>query len=200
MEIFHNLIDKVFSNSYVFDRFRDLVHSNYKGEKRIILKYFDKNRLTLDFGCGAGQFSVLFNPNKYYGVDTDKKYVKFSKEKRKGNFSIIKESPPYNFNKNYFDQVLISAVIHHIDDNNLKIISKELKRILKTNGRLMIVDHFRKENQGNLICKGLIFLDRGRYFRDLNQTIKVFSKEFKVEKTEIFKNGPYKDYILILSK
>ena len=200
MKIFHNLIDKVFSNSYVFDRFRNLVHNNYKSEKRMILKHFDKDRLTLDFGCGAGQFSVLFKSKNYYGVDTYKKYIKFSREKRKGNFSIIKKFPPYDFNKNYFDQVLISAVIHHIDDGNLKIISKELKRILKTNGRLMIVDHFRRENQRNLICKGLIFLDRGRYFRDLNQTIKVFSKEFKVEKTEIFKNGPYKDYILILSK
>ena len=198
--IIYSITDSIFSNSYIFDKFRNIVHNNFNDEKKIISKYLKKDKKTLDFGCGAGQFSVLFKPKTYYGVDTDIKYIKFCKTNRKGNFFLIKSSPPYNFNKNYFDQILVSSVIHHINDKTLIIILKELRRILKNNGELMIIDHFRKKHQHNLLCKVLINLDRGKYFRDLKEVINSDNRYFKVKKIELFKNSVYRDYALILSK
>lgn len=196
----YNITDLIFSNSRIFDKFRNFVHSNFKDEKKIISKNFDKNKLTLDFGCGAGQLSGLFNSNKYYGADTDVKYVRFCNSNHKGKFLVIKNSPPYNFKPKYFEQILISSVIHHIDNKNLSMIAKEIKRILKDNGELMIVDHFTKKNQKNLICKMLINLDRGKYFRDLDQVKDLFSKYFKVKNVKLFKNSVYDDYMIIFSK
>lgn len=196
----YNIIDLIFSNSQVFDRFRSLIHNNFKDEKKVISKYFDKDKLTLDFGCGAGQFSILFNPGMYYGVDTDIKYIKFCKKKYKGKFLVINNLPPYNFKSKFFEQILISSVIHHTDNKTLIKILKELKRILKKSGKLMITDHFVKEKQRNIFCKLLIYLDRGKYFRNPEKVIELFSKDFKVKKLKLFKNDMYKDYMLILSK
>ena len=100
--LIYKITDLIFSNSSIFDKFRNIVHNNFKDEKTIISRNFDKNKLTLDFGCGAGQFSVLFNPEKYHGVDTDPKYIKFCKNKHSGKFSAINNLPPYNFKNNHF--------------------------------------------------------------------------------------------------
>ena len=196
----NKIVDLIFSNSSIFDKFRNFVHDDYKNEKRVISENFSKDKKTLDFGCGIGQFSALFDSQGYYGVDTDIKYINFCRKNQNGNFSLIKTSPPYNFNNGYFDQMLLSAVIHHIDDKKLIEISRELKRILKQNGKLMVIDHFTKENQRRPLCRFLIRLDRGRYFRNPEEALKLFSKYFKLEKTITFSNGPYKDYVLVLKK
>src|SRR3989344_5964946 len=104
------------------------------------------------------------------------------------------------FKNEHFTQVLISAVVHHIDNETLEAISRELRRILSKNGEIMIIDHFVRKKQKNLLCKFLIDLDRGSFFRNPKEVIEIFSKDFKVKKMKNFKNGPYKDYFLILKK
>ena len=193
-------IDKVFENSEIFDRFRSILHNNYLDEKKILLKNLDKDKKTLDFGCGSGQFSVIFNPKNYYGADTSMKYIRFCKDKRRGNFILIKESPPYSFRSNYFDQIFISAVVHHLDDKTIRIIFKELYRILNKKGKIIVVDHFIISEQKNIFCKLLINLDRGDYFRNPENLTFLFSDRFKIKKLENFKNTIYKDYILVLNK
>jgi SAM-dependent methyltransferase len=194
------IMDLIFNNSRIFDKIRSRIHDDYKDEKKIISENFKKEKITLDFGCGIGQFSKLFNSKNYHGCDTDEVYINFCKNNHKGNFHTIKENPPYNFKSKYFDQILISAVIHHIDDKHLIEISKELRRILKDNGELIIIDHFTRKYQRNIFCKFLINLDRGDCFRNPKKLMKIFSNEFKVKKLETFRNGPYKDYLLILIK
>ena len=196
----YEITDIIFSNSQIFDKFRNFVHNNFKDEKNIVKKYFNKDKLTLDFGCGAGQFSELFNPNNYYGIDTDIRYIKFCKNSRKGNFSLISNPPHYNFKSKFFEQILISAVIHHINDKTLFSILKDLKRNLKDNGKIIIIDHFTKKHQKNILCRFLINLDRGNNFRNLNEIMSICSKHFKIKKSELFKNSLYEDYALILGK
>src|SRR3989344_7048300 len=183
------IMDFIFNNSKTFDKIRSIIHNNYIDEKNIISKNLKNDKTTLDFGCGIGQFSVIFNSKKYHGVDTDLGYIKFCRGNHKGNFHVIKKTP-YNFIEKYFDQILVSAVIHHINKKTLNNILKEFKRILKDDGKLIIIDHYIKKHQKSIFCKLLINLDRGGYFRDPKEVIKIFSKEFKIKKIKSFKNGP----------
>ena len=194
------IMDIVFTSGKLFDRLRNIIHNSFKEQKELILQNFSRTANTLDFGCGAAPFSVIFNPEYYYGVDMDEKYIMFCKRNRNGNFSLIKDSPPYDFNDGFFDQILISAVVHHLDDATLLLIGHELNRLLSQNGRLIIIDPFTRKNQKSLLCKILISLDRGHNFRDPDTTINILSKIFNLNKKHFFKNGPYKFYMLLFTK
>ena len=174
------IIDFIFNNSKIFDKIRKWIHDGYKDEKKMISSNLERNKTTLDFGCGIGQFSIMFNPSDYYGVDLDSKYIEFCKKNRKGNFHSIKDLPPYQFKEKFFNQIFVSAVIHHIDKETLKIISKEFRRILKKDGKLVIIDHYAIKNQKNLFCKLLINIDRGHHFRNPEEVIRIFSEEFRL--------------------
>lgn len=103
----------------------------------------------LDVGCGNGKFAItmgeLLNLKKddIYGVDLDN----FSEQKDWGrdkftNKFIFKElqfDKPYPFEDNYFDLITIKMVLHHV--TNLDFTLKELVRIMKINGSLIVVEH-----------------------------------------------------------
>jgi demethylmenaquinone methyltransferase/2-methoxy-6-polyprenyl-1,4-benzoquinol methylase len=45
-----------------------------------------------------------------------------------------------NFDNEFFDIVMLSSILHHIDENVAKNCFKEIHRVLKKNGRWVIVD------------------------------------------------------------
>ena len=194
------VMDVVFASGKLFDRLRNLIHNNFKEQKELISQDFSRTANTLDFGCGAAPFSVMFDPKFYYGIDMDEKYIMFCKKNRNGNFFVIKDSPPYDFKGGFFDQILVSAVVHHLNDSTLFSICNEFNRLLSKNGQFMIMDPFTRKNQKSLLCKILISLDRGHNFRDPDETIALVSKFFNLKKKHFFKNGPYKFYMLIFTK
>ena len=103
----------------------------------------------LDVGCGNGKFAItmgeLLNLKKddIYGVDLDN----FSEQKDWGRdkftdkfiFKELQFDKPYPFEDNYFDLITIKMVLHHV--TNLDFTLKELVRIMKINGSLIVVEH-----------------------------------------------------------
>ncbi len=47
-----------------------------------IKKNINKKKYVLDFGCGTGFFSKLFNSKKYLGVDININFVSVAKKKK----------------------------------------------------------------------------------------------------------------------
>ena len=95
-----------------------------------------KNGKLLDVGCGTGNF--LRKMKKYnmncYGVepnDFDKKNAK--KHKLKIFHGTLTQA---KYQENYFDLITINHVLEHV--NNPTRILKELRRILKPNGTIII--------------------------------------------------------------
>ncbi len=103
----------------------------------------------LDVGCGNGKFAItmgeLLNLKKddIYGVDLDN----FSEQKDWGRakfsdkfiFKELQYNKPYPFEDNYFDLITIKMVLHHV--TNFDFTLKELVRIMKINGSLIVVEH-----------------------------------------------------------
>lgn len=198
--LFVKPIDFFLKNAKFFNSFRKWIHDDFKIEKKLIKKEFSDNKKTLDFGCGVGQYSILFNSKNYFGADIDKSCIDFTKKERKGNFIHIKDSKKLNFKNNYFDQILVTHVTHHINDNIIKQTFKEFNRILKKNGKIMIIDHYPIKYQPNLICKFMIKVDRGKNFRNVEQLQKLFFPYFKILKKSLIKSSVYRDYALIINK
>ncbi|MBI2667162.1 class I SAM-dependent methyltransferase [Candidatus Woesearchaeota archaeon] len=190
------LIDFIFKRTSVFYHFRNFIHNNFKEEKKILRKEFDKDKKTLDFGCGIGQYSYLFND--YLGVDIDKDNIEFARNKFNRKFQVIENISDIKEKK--FDQVFSTMTLHHISDKELMIIFNEISKLLNKNGKLLIIDHIEVGLQKNPLGRFILMNDRGEYFRNVDKLKNLFDKYFRITKLYYYKTGPFRDYVLILNK
>lgn len=144
--------------------------------KNIMLDEFDLNdKAVLDFGCGIGSCSHMFKPENYIGVDCDYKRIQYAK----------KLHPDYKFyttNQNKLpmylkpvDYILIFSVLHHISSNHINDYLKEFRKILKTGGKILVIEPclFKKSYICNRFMK---FFDDGEYIRNTEQYLDLFHR------------------------
>ena len=97
----------------------------------------------LDIGCGTGAHLKLYQNEKcnIFGIDLSEAMLKVA-EKKLGNNANLKlcdaSNTPYSDNK--FDLILSSIVLHEMTQQVRVNVLKEAKRILKGDGRLLLID------------------------------------------------------------
>lgn len=103
-------------------------------------EYVKDGEKILDLGCGNGRLFELFkNRNvKYIGVDTSVEFIKRAKEKY-GDYFMVADAFNLPFSGDTFDSIWAIAFFHHIPLKQLRLkILKEIKRVLKKNGRIIM--------------------------------------------------------------
>ncbi len=195
------LIETLFRNQKLFDLFRFVVHGDFKFEKKLIVEEINLDAVAkvLDFGCGIGQYSTIFENKTYHGVDSDELCINYALKKFKGTF-VLSKSDSLPFANDFFDLILIINTFHHVSEKDLQKILCELKRVLNKSGKIFILDVERAASQPNIISKTMLKLDRGKFARDFAQIRPAFEKYFRVEKhgfvnTAIYK---YREYFAVL--
>lgn len=106
----------------------------------------------LDIGCGIGYFTIpaanILNQGKVIGLDIMSEIIDIAKEKAT-NISNIEfiTSEEYTFpvEDASIDYVFICTVLHEIEDKPRYF--KEIKRVLKPNAFLCIIDWEKKETE-----------------------------------------------------
>lgn len=90
----------------------------------------------LDFGCGTGgMLDELKDVAETYGCDTEQLAVEFCQKRGLKNITKL-ENNNIPYENNYFDIITSMDVLEHIEDD--KRAMSELKRILKSRGKLLI--------------------------------------------------------------
>lgn len=104
-----------------------------------------KGEKVLDFGCGRGEMIVqsAMAGCKATGVDYSPQAIALTKKAiAKNNLSSIKvflaKDSKLLFEKESFDVVFFLDVAEHLDDGQLKNALKEIRRVLKLDGRLIV--------------------------------------------------------------
>src|SRR3989344_6191385 len=100
---------------------------------------FQKNTkgIILDVGCGSGR-NILKN-KKYICLDLSENMLKYAKNNSKKIMFIRADATDLPIKDNSFDNVLYVAILHVIKGKNeRKNALKELRRIMKNNGRAII--------------------------------------------------------------
>lgn len=106
-------------------------------------KFELKNSEILDLGCGAGRHTLFFAEKglKVYALDESKLALNILNEKIKKKHKIkiiesdINEIP---FSNQFFDVVISTVVLHHGELEQIKSWFREIVRVLKFSGFLII--------------------------------------------------------------
>lgn len=177
INIFHNL----FKHPFIYDTLQTLTLS-YSFRKRIVKQHFvKKNAKILDIGCAtANVLSYLDENTEYYGFDTNDKCINHAKKKYKNQNFFCELFSEKNFEKlPNFDYVLLSAVAHHLSDEELITLLKLVSKKINDNSKVLIMDPFYSDK--NLSLRNFFaYIDRGKNVRKFDEYLHFFKKEFKI--------------------
>lgn len=195
------LKDFIFDIPWIFIGVRSLMQSGFKKEKKIIRENVPRDAKVLDFGCGTGQYAVLFDENSYYGVDIKGPSLEYAKRTFSNKtFLHFDDDFRVSLASDSFDWIICSAVIHHIPPSGETRFKSEIVRLLNKDGKILIIDIFPNAHQRTTLGRFLVSADRGKYPRMPEQTVRLFGEKMKSEKMQVIKAGPYLMYVLVLKK
>ena len=134
----------------IFD-IRDL----FKNPRRKIDKIdLQPGYTVLDYGCGTGSYSipaakVVGESGNIYAADIHPIAIEkvWNKAKKRGlnNITTILTDCETNLNENAIDRIILFDLFHNISDREKLL--KELHRVLKPDGKLVVDDHHMDEDE-----------------------------------------------------
>ncbi len=172
---------------YIYDRMIRPRFAVKKYIKNIIEDKFNfQHKSVLDFGCGTGSNSFMFDSDGYLGVDIDENAIEYAKRL----FSTYSFQTMRNnlipAQDESFDFVVILATIHHISDEAFELYTKEFSRVLREKGRIVVIEPclFSSTRFRNWFMKSV---DEGKYIRPQEQYLRLFEDTFDITIHKRFK-------------
>lgn len=177
------IVRRILEIPLIYDVFQCLVGS--KKRHRILKNEYIGNVAglkILELGCGTSDILECFEETcDYIGVDIDEDYIK-SARLRYSNKSFAKFicADVNDFARNCdekFDLILMTAVIHHISDDEVERCFESIKKLLKENGRFISFDCVYREGMSRFE-KFLVDIDRGQYVRTESEYVRLADKHW----------------------
>ena len=174
-------IRAILSNPYVYEFFQKIMGAT-KGRKKFISEFiapYPVNSI-LDIGCGPADILASLPDVTYYGFDISERYIKKARGAygSKGNFFAKHLTPDDIDTLPKFDLVLLTGVLHHVDDETGINIMKMAQDALKPKGRLITTDCCLVDGQ-NPLARFLINKDRGQNIKSEEGYLRLARSVFK---------------------
>lgn len=166
---------------------RKIVENNFKQEKKIISKYFSTKpgELVLDLGCGTGEFSPMFPRDGYVGIDISPANIEYASRHYQKKF-LVADGKRLPFADGYFSKVLVVGVFHHLSESDLEKVMSEIRRVLKPQGRLLVMEDTRCNNP---VITFLQSFDQGAFVRTGSAWKEIFFRGWNIEESFAFRSG-----------
>ena len=142
--------------------FRRVLEFNFVEERRVIkrelmpaatrVKRQGRAPIILDLGCGTGELAPGFlrAGYSYIGIDIEPERIEYARKTfRKGKFHVM-DATDLRYPDGYFDQILITGVLHHLSDEEVRRIVAEMKRVLRPEGLALVMEDIALRGSLNL--------------------------------------------------
>lgn len=120
-----------------------------KSPRKVTLDRIDENDRVLDVCTGTATNAIAIasqkKGTKVFGIDLSSNMLKVGREKiKKRNLLNVRlyqmDATKLKFKNNSFDKILISLVLHEVNEELASKILKEVKRVLKPDGEIIITE------------------------------------------------------------
>jgi SAM-dependent methyltransferase len=137
------------------------------------------NMSVLDIGCGPADVLEYFSVDRYIGIDLNPAYVATAERRfgDKGKFLVGDAAGIEVSESEKFDRVLALGLLHHLDDDEVRILAKSARRLLAAGGKFVSADPCYIPGQ-NPLARYLISKDKGRSIRALEAYRELLSPYF----------------------
>jgi len=146
---------------------------NFWSDLAFVADYVKDGDTVFDYGCGNGRLLEILSDKKieYVGVDVSQKLIDLAKAKypnQSESFSKIPSLASLAFPDNFFNRIISVAVFHHFPKKYAREMAKELFRITKPGGTVVVTawNLWQKKRRKNIFNFAAIFwkiFQIGRY-------------------------------------
>jgi len=141
------------------------------------------NSYTVEVGAGTGNWAHLLPPTAtYLWLDNDPQKLAGFRAKYPDGAALLCDVATLSLREKSVDYVLSFAVIHHLDDEQLKCFLAEVARVVRKG--LILLEPLQSE--GLLVSKLLWHYDRGSFPRDLASLREALEEHYHIDGTDEF--------------
>jgi ubiquinone/menaquinone biosynthesis C-methylase UbiE len=97
----------------------------------------------LDVGCGTGMHLAMYRKFecRLYGVDTSSSMLEIARTRLGENADLRQvDATELPYDTDFFDLILCMLVLHEMEDNVRGEVLEEMKRVVKQDGRILLID------------------------------------------------------------
>jgi SAM-dependent methyltransferase len=158
----------------------------------------------LDVGCGPASILDYLPPLNYTGIDLNEKHIVYARERYadRGRFMVGDAGKDLKQEEGSFDLINVSALLHHISDEEARTLFRSLKPLLKSGGRIVTFDNVWLPNQ-RAIVKFINKMDSGLNIRTPEEYLKLldgFGFEAQTHTYHDLLRIPYDHFIMVVRK
>ena len=178
-----------------FSHLYPLVDIFLKPQKRKLFQEINNlpSGYLLEIGIGNGSHLSSYNTHKIIGIDTSSKMLDSARKQKIKNVELIQmDGENLSFQDDTFDYIILSHVLAVVE--NPEKLLEESYRVLKSGGKIFILNHFTPNNWLKYIDKSFNYFSKIFFFRSFFQkdkllTLNKFSslKEISFGKLSYFK-------------
>ena len=133
----------------------------------------------LDVGCGPAYYRDRLPRVRYYGFDTSERYIEWARKRwaGRGEFRCEVLGEQHRAELPPADAVLLLGLLHHLSDDESRVLLDVAASALAPGGRVIAVDTCYEPNQGR-ISRWMSRNDRGEYVREPEGFVKLAQASF----------------------
>lgn len=173
--------------------------NDYGSVRKEFLEYLSKDGLKiLDVGCGTGvSASVIVDMEhqSYTGIELMPGYAAIAAKRNPKGKVLTMDATKMDFPNHSFDLAFFSGVWHHMDDEMVRRVLVETKRVLKTKGVLLVAEPL--FTPGRWYSNMLLKRDRGRHIRTRDGYLALV-KDWYMERERTFNFSLHRSLSLVL--